>query len=97
VFGGSAVPYLRSVDDPYDTVSPYHRWTVELTDADAARLLAEVRQGDLLDLRVVAQTPSGRAALVRVVGTLGTVDIPGTTARTLLGLRSSWFAITRAG
>ena len=97
VFGGPAVPYLRSVDDPYDTVSPYHRWTVALTDADVARLLAGVLQGDLLDLQVVARTPSGRAAVVRVVGTLGTVDVPGTTARTLLGLRSSWFAVTRAG
>ena len=96
VFGGAPVPYLRSVDDPYDSLSPYHNWTVALTDADAARQLAPVLHGGLLDLQVVALTPSGRAGVVRVVGTLGTVEIPGTTARTLLGLRSSWFTVTRA-
>ena len=96
VFGGSPVAYLRSVDDPYDTLSPHHRWSVALTGADAARQLAPVLEGDLLDLQVVALTPSGRAGVVRVVGTLGTVDVPGTTARTLLGLRSSWFAVTRS-
>ena len=26
VWGGAAVPYLVSVSDPYDTLSPYHNW-----------------------------------------------------------------------
>jgi stage II sporulation protein D len=96
VFGGAPVPYLLSVDDPYDTLSPYHDWTVSLTDTDAATRLKSVLQGDLVDLAVVATTPRGRAATVRVSGTLGTVDVPATTARSLLGLRSTWFAIAHA-
>ena len=95
VFGGPPVPYLQSVDDPYDTGSRYHDWTASLSDEDAAEWLGPVLQGDLIDLQVVALTPSGRVATVRVTGTLGTVDVPGVTARTLLGLRSTWFSVTR--
>ena len=95
VFGGAPVPYLRSVDDPPDHVSPYHDWTVKLSDAEAAQQLRPVLEGELLDVQVVARTASGRAATVRVTGTLGAIDVPGTTARALLGLRSTWFTITR--
>jgi stage II sporulation protein D len=95
-FGGPAVPYLVSVDDPYDTLSPYHDWVVTLSDADAAQRLRTVLQGDLVDIAVVATTPSGRAATVRVTGTLGVADIPAATARSLLGLRSTWFAVTHS-
>jgi stage II sporulation protein D len=93
VFGGPQVPYLGSVDDPFDRLSPYHDWSVALSDDQAAHQLAGVLLGDLLDLEVVALTPTGRAATVRVTGTLGSIDVPGTTARTLLGLRSTWFTI----
>jgi stage II sporulation protein D len=95
VFGGAPIPYLRSVEDPYDDVSPHHDWTAGLTDEEAARRLATVLAGDLVDIAVVARTPSGRAETVRVTGTLGVRDVPGTTARTLLGLRSAWFTVVR--
>ena len=95
VFGGAPIPYLRSVADPYDRLSPHHDWAVELTDAEAERRLAPVLAGDLVDVAVVARTTSGRAATVRITGTLGTREVPGTTARSLLGLRSSWFTVER--
>ena len=95
VFGGAPVSYLQSVDDPYDRLSPYHDWTVTLTDAEAAERLATVLQGDLVDLAVIATTPTGRAASIRVTGTTGVTDIPAATARSLLGLRSTWFTISR--
>ena len=95
VFGGPPVEYLPSVADPYDRLSPHHDWAVELSDEEAERRLAPVLDGDLVDVAVVARTPSGRAATVRVSGTLGTRDIPGTTARSLLGLRSAWFTVTK--
>jgi stage II sporulation protein D len=95
IFGGAPVPYLQSVDDPYDRLSPYHDWSVTLTDDEAERRLQPVLAGDLVDVDVVGRTPSGRAATVRVTGTLGTRDVPGATARSLLGLRSSWFSVSR--
>jgi stage II sporulation protein D len=93
IFGGTAVPYLQSVDDPYDRLSPHHDWTVTLTDDEVARRLESVVLGDLVDVEVVARTASGRAATVRVIGTLGARDVSGTSARSLLGLRSSWFTV----
>jgi stage II sporulation protein D len=94
-FGGTPIPYLRSVDDPYDSISPLHDWSVTLTDAQAAKRLKDVRLGDLLDLAVSARSASGRAATVDVVGADGTVQLPADRVRTLLGLRSTWFTITR--
>jgi stage II sporulation protein D len=96
VFTGSPpVPYLQSVDDPHDTLSPYHDWTVTLTDEQAQRKLDEVLDGDLVGIEVAAFTPSGRAAIVRVTGTEGARDVAAGTIRTLLGLRSTWFEISR--
>ena len=55
--------------------------------------MSTVLAGDLVDVTVVARTASGRAATVRVTGTLGTRDVPGTTVRSLLGLRLTWFRV----
>jgi stage II sporulation protein D len=93
VFGGPPVPYLSSVADPYDRLSPHHDWTVTLTDEEAERRLAPVLAGDLVGVAVTVRTPSGRAAIVRVTGTLGTRDVQGTTVRSLLDLRSTWFSV----
>ena len=93
--GGLPVPYLRSVDDPYDTMSPLHTWTVRLTDREASKKLADVRLGALDDLAVSGTTPSGRVATLDVVGEDGTAEISGGSARALLELRSSWFTVRR--
>jgi hypothetical protein len=44
----------------------------------------------------VATTPTGRAAMVRVTGTLGVRDVDAVAFRRLLGLRSTWFTIAMA-
>jgi stage II sporulation protein D len=95
VFDSPPLPYLVSVDDPYDTLSPYHDWSVALTEREVAQKLAELVPGEFADLAVVATTPSGRAATVRITGSAGTRDVPASTVRTRLGLRSTWFTITR--
>ena len=35
--GGSAIPYLKSVDDPFDDASPVHTWTETLSDDEMSR------------------------------------------------------------
>ena len=92
-FGGVPIPYLRSVDDPYDSLSPVHQWTVNLTDRQAATMLKSVRQGDLDDLVVTSTTPTGRVGTLDVVGEDGTTEITGGQARALLELRSTWFTV----
>jgi stage II sporulation protein D len=94
-FGGLPVPYLRSVEDPYDDLSPVHVWDVRLTDRQAQRKLREVLLGDLEDIVVAAATPSGRVDRVDVVGSEGTIQVSGRELRRLLELRSHWFTVRR--
>ena len=87
---GKPVPYLLSVDDPYDTLSPYHDWGPVLIDARKAARALKV-PGELLALDVTAG-PSGRAAQVDAVGSKGDVKLTASAVRTALGLRSTWFS-----
>ena len=95
--GATPVPYLVSVEDAHDSVSPYHDWTVELTDAAAERKLGDWVAGDLEEIEVTARSPSGRARTVHITGTEGERDVTGFELRSRLGLRSTWFEISRPG
>jgi stage II sporulation protein D len=91
VWNGPPVPYLVSVDDPYDTISPHHRWG-PLT-ISAARLGRVLRSpGRLMDVRT-AQSPSGFVRTVTAVGARGEASATGTDVRRALDLRSTWFRI----
>jgi stage II sporulation protein D len=89
-FGGTAISYLRSVDDPYDGLSPYHTWEATFTKRQATRRLKSVTSGRLKGLRVASRTASGRAATMVVRGSEGDQTVSAATVRTLLGLRSTW-------
>jgi stage II sporulation protein D len=77
------VPYLRSVDDPYDVDSPHHVWGPVTLDLRRVALRLGVRAGEV---RVV-HSASGRIAAVDV----GSRRIDGDEFRTKLGLASTWF------
>jgi peptidoglycan hydrolase-like amidase len=68
---------------------------VTLSDDEMASRLGAAVPGALLDVAVLATTPTGRVATVRITGALGARDLDGRSARTLLGLRSTWFTISR--
>jgi len=91
--GSEPLPYLRSVPDPFDRLSPHHDWSVRLTDRAARRRLGDMLDGGLVSLRVVARGPTGRALRVRVTGTEGADDVPAATIQARLGLRSAWFTV----
>jgi len=89
--GAKPVPYLVSVPDPYDTLSPYHDWGPVVLDA--SRIAKALKApGQLLDLETVAGT-SGRVKTVTAVGTLGQITATGSDLRRLLDLRSTWFTV----
>jgi stage II sporulation protein D len=88
---GTAVPYLVSVPDPYDSISPYHDWgPVAFTGAKLGRVLHV--PGRLIDVQPELNG-SGRVASVTAVGTSGTVAVPAANLRRRLGLRSTWFSV----
>ena len=93
--GSTPVPYLVSVEDPYDTHSPHHDWSVTFTDAEIERKLGPLLDGDFVDIRVLTRSATGRAATVRVTGSEGERDARADQVRFELGLRSTWFEITR--
>jgi stage II sporulation protein D len=88
---GTPIPYLVSVDDPYDTVSPNHDWGPVVYDARKVAKALKVK-GSLLDLRA-ADGPSGHVATVTAAGEGGEVTATGTDIRTMLGLRSTFFSL----
>ena len=97
IFGpGAARPYLVSVPDGYDHISPLHLWPDHPTFT-AARL------GRLLGLgapvaafTVTRRGVSPRVLAARVTTTAGVATtFTGTSLRSLLGLRDTWFSVRR--
>ncbi len=85
------IPYLVSVADPYDSLSPYHRWGPTVLTAKAARARLRV-PGPLRDLRATV-TGSGRVGTLIAVGSNGETQIAGADVRRQLDLRSTWFRV----
>jgi stage II sporulation protein D len=86
------VPYLVSVADPYDALSPHHAWSLTF---------ARPRLGLLLHLPGVRRlelqrNASGRVAEVWVRWRGGTRAIAGRTFQSDLGLPSTWFSVAGA-
>ena len=85
------IPYLASVPDPYDSISPYHDWgPFRFTTRKLGRGLKS--PGKLLDVETVA-APSGRVQSVVATGSKGEATATGSDVRAALGLRSTWFQV----
>jgi stage II sporulation protein D len=92
--GSLAKPWLVGVPDPYDSQSPYHRWTVTST---AARLDAALgAPGKFKRVKALERGVSPRVVRARVIGTSGSTVLTGPQIRARLGLRDTWFTFVRA-
>lgn len=84
------VPYLVSVNDPYDYISPHHVWpTIALS---ATRVANVLHLRGVKDMRVV-ENSSGRAQSVRIRTAGGWRDFSGQTIRTKFDLGSTDFDV----
>jgi stage II sporulation protein D len=89
---GTPIPYLVSVPDPYDSISPYHTWgPIALPAAKVGKALAS--PGRLLDVQTTPNA-SGRVASVTAIGANGESTVEATRVRAALGLRSTWFTVS---
>ncbi|HYH61689.1 MAG TPA: SpoIID/LytB domain-containing protein [Solirubrobacterales bacterium] len=88
--GGTPRPYLKSVNDPYDDVSPHHRWRASLTQSEIESDLSGLFSGNLKKIKVLRRGESPRIVRARVVGSSGSTEVNGDTLRFRLGLRSTW-------
>jgi SpoIID/LytB domain protein len=94
-FGAPGRPYLVSVRDPYDTVSPYHNWgPVPVTGKTLAHAVGVV--GRVVDA-TLKRNASRRVKTLKITslsrGSQLTAAIGGSTTRSALGLRSTWFGV----
>ena len=94
-FGSPGRPYLVSVPDPYDTISPYHDWgPVPVTAKTLAHALGVA--GRVVDA-TVCRNSSRRVKTVELAslrrGALRTSQVNGAAVASALALRSTWFGI----
>jgi stage II sporulation protein D len=94
-FGSPGRPYLVSVSDPYDKISPYHNWgPVPVTGQTLGHAFGVA--GRVVDA-TVKRNGSRRAKTVTITslahGATVTAPVGGAAARAGLGLRSTWFGI----
>jgi stage II sporulation protein D len=97
--GSSAVPYLRSVDDPYDGSSPYHRWTRAYSSKSLDAKLGSWVKGALRSVDVTQRGVSPRIVNAKIVGSRGSTAVTGPQIRTRLGLPDTWayFTLIKSG
>jgi stage II sporulation protein D len=94
-FGNAGRPYLVSVRDPYDTISPYHDWgPLPVTGKTLGSAVGAV--GRVVDA-TVNRNSSRRVKTLKVTseshGSLLTASVGGGAIASALGLRSSWFSV----
>jgi stage II sporulation protein D len=94
-FGAPGRPYLVSVRDPYDTISPYHDWgPVPVTAKTLGSTVGAV--GRVVDA-TVKRNQSHRVKTLKVTsqsrGSRLTAAVGGASIASALGLRSTWFSV----
>ena len=84
-------PWLRGVDDPFDSVSPRHRWgPYRMTLAQAGAKLRGLVKGSFRSIKVLERGFSPRVVRAQIVGTRGRTDVTGADLRRRFGLFDSW-------
>jgi stage II sporulation protein D len=92
--GAEPEPYLVSVDDPFDSASPRHRWVKRMSLRGAQRRLGSLVKGTLRQIRVLQRGKSPRVVRAQVVGTGATTAVSGPQLRRKLGLFDTWARFT---
>lgn len=95
--GAEPRPYLTSVDDPYDGISPYHRWgPIRMSMDQASAKLGSLVKGRLKGIRVTKRGASPRVVKAVVVGSAGNTTVTGDQLKARFGLRDTWMTFNGA-
>jgi stage II sporulation protein D len=93
--GSQPKPWLKAVQDPFDTVSPKHRWgPFRFTAAQVQRKLHRYLQGRFRRIKVLQRGVSPRVVRAQVVGTRGVTNVTGPQLRSAFGLFDTWAFFT---
>ncbi len=88
---GTDIPYLQSVDDPWDDASPNHRWEPRVYSPEALAQAFKVA-GPVIDA-VIAPGVAGRPAELRLTTSATSYRWKLTEVRARLGLKSTSFRL----
>jgi len=90
--GSAPKPWLKSVKDPYDSISPKHRWRFRFSPQRLGARLGT--PGRFRKIRVIKRGKSPRIVRARVYGSRGTRVLTGAQIRARLGLFDTWAYFT---
>ncbi|HYI38028.1 MAG TPA: SpoIID/LytB domain-containing protein [Thermoleophilaceae bacterium] len=86
--GSSPKAWLKSRNDPYDDISPKHRWRKRFSPSSLGAKLGA--PGRYKKIRVIKRGLSPRIVRARVYGSRGTKVLTGPQIRARLGLFDTW-------
>jgi len=93
--GSQPKPWLKAVDDPFDGVSPKHRWgPFRFTAKQVQSKLRRYLRGRFKRIKVLQRGVSPRVVRAQVVGTGGVTDVTGPQLRSAFGLYDTWAFFT---
>jgi SpoIID/LytB domain protein len=93
--GSQPKPWLKAVDDPFDSVSPKHRWgPFRFTATQVNRKLHRYLRGRFKRIKVLQRGVSPRVVRAQVVGTGGMTNVTGPQLRSAFGLYDTWAFFT---
>jgi stage II sporulation protein D len=93
--GTAPKPWLKSVEDPYDEVSPKHRWgPIRMSLTGAGRKLRGLVKGRFRGVKVVRRGASPRVVAADILGSRGRTRVNGATLRARFGLFDTWAFFT---
>jgi stage II sporulation protein D len=95
-YGSPHTAYLRGVKDPYDGISPRHRWQKRFSASSLNSRLGNQCPGSFRRIKVLKRGYSPRVVRAQVICSRGRVRASGQTLRSELGLYDTWFTVTRA-
>jgi stage II sporulation protein D len=87
----SPLPYLKGVNDPYDSYAPLHNWgPLRRTSTQLTASLGTAVKGSLRAIYRVQAGTSPRIVKAAIIGSEGATFMHGNTLREKLGLYSAW-------
>ena len=93
--GTEPKPWLRSVEDEYDNVSPKHRWgPIRMRYGAAGGKLRGLVKGRFKGIQVIRRGSSPRIVAADIVGSRGRTRVNGAVLRARFGLYDSWAYFT---
>jgi stage II sporulation protein D len=95
VFGGSAIPYLTAVPDPYDTYCPLHDWTLKFSGPEISAKLGGYLDGKLKQVVITKRGVSPRIVTAKLIGTGGVTTVSGEQLEVALGGYSTWMSFQK--